>query len=93
MTNLVLIQPKLTEKSLNNQNIYVFTVGLSSTKHQIKAQVEKIYNVKVGQVRTIVSKGKVKLVGKKRVKKRLAHSKKAYITLTKGKIEDFPKNN
>ena len=93
MSNTVLIKPVLTEKSLNKPNIYVFQVNPQSTKPQIKQMVEDTYKVEVSGIKTLVLKGKVKSVGKRRVKKQSKTVKKAYITLSKGKIEDFLKNN
>jgi large subunit ribosomal protein L23 len=93
MSNTVLIKPVLTEKSLNSPDLYVFAVDKKANKHQIKAAVEKVYKVEVKDVRTVTEKGKIKTVGKRRLKKRLPDTKKAYLTLLKGKIEDFPKNN
>ena len=93
MSNTVLIKPVLTEKSLNKASVYVFQVNPQSTKPQIKQMVEDTYKVEVSGIKTLVLKGKVKSVGKRRVKKQSKTVKKAYITLSKGKIEDFLKNN
>ena len=93
MSNTILLKPVLTEKSLNKANLYVFKVDPQANKNQIKEAVEKVYKVKVSDIKTVVVKGKFKIVGKRRLKKRLPTVKKAYLTLSKGKIEDFPKNN
>lgn len=93
MSNTVLLKPVLTEKSLNKTDLYVFKVNKQTNKHQIKEAVEKTYKVEVKEVKTVVLKGKVKVAGKRRLKKHLPDQKKAYITLSRGKIEDFPKNN
>jgi large subunit ribosomal protein L23 len=93
MSKTVIVKPVLTEKSLNNKNVYAFIVDRAATKPQIKVAIEELYKVTVGAVNVLVSKGKVKLVGKKRVRKTETSTKKAYITLKKGKIEDFVKNN
>ena len=57
----VIIRPLVTEKS-NHQstvaNAYAFQVHHGANKQQIKAAVEKIYNVKVTDVRTLNRKGK-----------------------------------
>jgi len=55
--------------------------------------IEKNYKVVVAAVRIVVSKGKWKTVGKKRIKKQEALVKKAYVTLKKGKIEEIALNN
>jgi len=92
MSKTVIVKPVLTEKSLNNKNVYAFIVDRVATKPQIKVAIEELYKVTVGAVNVLVSKGKVKLVGKKRVKKTATSTKKAYVTLKKGKIDDFVKN-
>jgi len=57
-----IIAPVITEKAtlLSEQNKVVFRVPLHATKKDIKEAVEKLFNVKVGAVNTIVRKGKTK---------------------------------
>ncbi len=87
----IIIKPLITEKisQLSDaQNKYGFQVLLSATKTQIKAAVEKIYDVKVVNIRTTITPGKTKRAGN-RVKK-LSKTKKAIIALKDGqKIEFF----
>jgi len=57
----VIIKPLVTEKSTHQQttrNTYAFEVDPAANKHQIKLAVEKLYNVKVADVRTMNRKGK-----------------------------------
>ena len=57
----VIIKPLITEKSTHQQttrNAYAFQVHAAASKPQIKAAVEKIYEVKVIDVRTMNRKGK-----------------------------------
>ena len=57
----VIIKPLITEKSTHQQttrNAYAFQVNPAASKQQIKAAVEKIYEVKVVDVRTMNRKGK-----------------------------------
>jgi large subunit ribosomal protein L23 len=57
----VIIKPLITEKSTHQQttrNAYAFRVHPEANKHQIKNAVEKIYAVKVLDVRTMNRKGK-----------------------------------
>lgn len=57
----VIIRPLVTEKSTHQQqtrNSYAFQVHRDANKPQIKQAVEKIYNVKVVDVRTMNRKGK-----------------------------------
>ena len=57
----VIIKPLVTEKSTHQQatrNAYAFQVHKDANKPLIKNAVEKIYNVKVVDVRTMNRKGK-----------------------------------
>ena len=57
----VIIKPLITEKSTHQQttrNAYAFQVHANASKPQIKQAVEKIYEVKVVDVRTMNRKGK-----------------------------------
>jgi large subunit ribosomal protein L23 len=59
-TNII-IKPLVTEKSTHRQttrNEYVFQVTPNATKPEIRKAVEKLYEVKVIDVRTINRKGK-----------------------------------
>jgi len=67
----VIIKPLVTEKSTHLQttrNAYAFEVNGESNKLQIKDAVEKLYNVKVMDVRTMVRKGKPRRTKTKVVK-------------------------
>ena len=60
-TTNVIIKPLVTEKSTHQQatrNAYAFQVHAGANKQQIKQAVEKIYDVKVTDVRTMTRKGK-----------------------------------
>jgi large subunit ribosomal protein L23 len=80
-----MLKPILTEKSLNDakEGRYTFFVSRLMTKHQIKNQIESVFNVKVQKVRTIKiqSEKKKNIHGKKRI---ITQKKKAMINL-KGK--------
>ena len=57
----VIIKPLVTEKSTHQQqtrNAYAFQVHADANKYQIKDAVEKLYHVKVVDVRTMNRKGK-----------------------------------
>ena len=57
----VIIKPLVTEKSTHQQatrNAYTFQVHASANKSEIKKAVEKLYEVKVRDVRTQNRKGK-----------------------------------
>ena len=60
-SNSVIIKPLVTEKSTHQQatrNSYAFQVNPVANKHQIKDAIERQYNVKVVDVRTMNRKGK-----------------------------------
>ncbi len=62
----VLIRPLVTEKGTHQsqtRNSYAFEVNVKANKAQIKQAVEKIYNVKVLEVRTANRKGKPRRTG------------------------------
>ena len=57
----VIIKPLVTEKSTHQQttrNAYTFKVHLTANKSEIKKAIEKLYEVKVREVRTQNRKGK-----------------------------------
>ena len=58
----VLLSPVITEKATmaSELNKVVFKVAGSATKPQIKEAVEKLFDVKVKSVNTLVRKGKTK---------------------------------
>jgi len=59
----VIIAPVVTEKATmaSEHNKVVFKVASKATKPQIKEAVEKLFDVKVKNVNTLVRKGKTKL--------------------------------
>ncbi len=59
--NAIIIKPLITEKSThqqNTRNAYAFQVNPAANKQQIRNAVEKLYDVKVVDVRTMNRKGK-----------------------------------
>jgi large subunit ribosomal protein L23 len=77
-----------TEKSARSEahSKYLMLVDKCANKIQIKRAVEEIYKVKVSDVNTYVSKGKLKRV--RRQEGRTPDVKKAVVTLKEGqKIE------
>jgi large subunit ribosomal protein L23 len=93
----ILKKPLVTEKyaALNEKlNQYGFIVDRKATKEQIKAEIEKVYEVAVTGVRTMVYAGKVKNRYTKRnfVTGRTPGFKKAIVTLKDGDQIDFYSN-
>jgi len=86
----VLIKPLITEKASmagEKANRYGFQVALKSNKHQIKDAVEKLYDVKVLNVKTQVAPGKPKRFGN--VIKKTSKTKKAFVQLGEGQRIEF----
>ncbi|MBU3071571.1 MULTISPECIES: 50S ribosomal protein L23 [Pseudomaricurvus] len=86
----VLLGPVISEKAANAgdaSNQVVFKVLRDGTKQEVKAAVEKLFNVKVEEVRTLLVKGKTKRtrhgLGKR------SDWKKAYVRLAEGQEIDF----
>ncbi|CAK8713272.1 MAG: LSU ribosomal protein L23P [Candidatus Electronema aureum] len=81
-------EPCLTEKSnqlQETQGTLTFKVAPEANKIEIRKAVEQLFDVKVSSVRTVAMRGKKKRVGAKSVG-RTSDWKKAYITLSEGKI-------
>ena len=76
--------PVITEKAtmLSEHNKVVFKVAKTATQPQIKAAIEKLFDVKVKSVNTLVTEGKMK-VFRGRLGQR-ADVKKAVVTLEDG---------
>ena len=84
----VIVAPHITEKAtlLSEHNAVVFKVTGSSTKPQIKAAVEALFDVKVLNVNTLVQKGKTKRWKGKPYTR--SDFKKAIVTLAEGQSID-----
>ena len=80
----VIVAPVITEKATmaSEYNKVVFKVAPKATKPQIKEAVEKLFDVKVKSVNTLVRKGKTKVfrgnLGSQ------SDSKRAVVTLEEG---------
>lgn len=90
----VLMRPLVTEKStaLSSANKYIFEVDMRANKPQIRAAVEKAFDVTVTGVNVMVMKGKPKGGGRRTGRKATYASdwKKAVVTLSpEDKIEIF----
>ena len=65
----------------------VFEVARDANKIEVKQAVEKLFKVKVTQVRTLVARGKMKRIG--RFSGRRPSWKKAFVTLKPGDNIEF----
>ena len=86
----VVKRPIISEKSTAQAEIarrYAFEVAVQANKAEIRDAVQKMFNVKVKDVRTMVMHGKLKRVGRFEVKR--SNWKKALVTLAEGQKIDF----
>ncbi|UCD71146.1 MAG: 50S ribosomal protein L23 [Syntrophobacterales bacterium] len=86
----IIISPLVTEKSTTQreaQNQYSFKVNKMANKIEIKEAVERIFKVKVNEVRTTTMRGKVKRLGRRFGKR--PDWKKAIVTVKEGDRIDF----
>ncbi|MBR6948624.1 MAG: 50S ribosomal protein L23 [Bacilli bacterium] len=81
--------PVITEKSqiAKSNGQYTFKVDPKANKTEIKEAIEKLFNVKVKQIRTINVKVKKRRVG--RYTGLTNRSKKAIVTLEEGQTIDL----
>jgi large subunit ribosomal protein L23 len=84
----VIVAPVVTEKATaaSEHGKVIFHVRGDATKPSIKAAVEKLFNVKVEKVNTLVHKGKVKHFRGRRGLQ--SDVKKAIVTLAAGQSID-----
>jgi large subunit ribosomal protein L23 len=80
----VIVSPVITEKATmaTESNKVIFNVHKGASKAQIKAAVEKLFDVKVERVNTLLRKGKTKAF--RGVRGTQSDVKKAIVTLAEG---------
>ncbi|MBS1858677.1 MAG: 50S ribosomal protein L23 [Acidobacteria bacterium] len=87
----VIQRPLVTEKGVikkDEERTLCFQVSAEANKTQVKAAVEKLFKVKVAEVRTATFEGKLRRRG--RFVGHRSDWKKAYVKLKKGeKVPDF----
>ena len=85
----VIRAPLVTEKStmVSESNQVMFKVAMTATKPDIKEAVERLFNVKVLAVNTLIRKGKAKRF--RGVNGRQSDFKKAIVTLEEGQTIDI----
>ena len=87
----VLLRPLVTEKGVtkkDSEGTLCFEVSAEATKTEVKAAVEKLFKVKVAEVRTANFEGKLRRRG--RFAGYRSDWKKAYVKLKAGeKVPDF----
>lgn len=89
----IIRKPIITEKAmkLGEKNQYVFEVDRKANKIEIKKFIEKLFEVDVKSIRTVITKGKVKSRFTRKGIQRgtTATKKKAYITVKEGQTIDL----
>ena len=94
----IIKKPIITEKATaasEQSNSFTFEVARTANKLQIKGAVEKMYNVKVTDVRTITyggGKSSVKFTNKGVVEQPNKVSKRAIVTVATGETIDLFNN-
>jgi large subunit ribosomal protein L23 len=86
----IIKRPLITEKSNLQREAgqtVTFEVARDANKIEIKQAIEQAFKVKVKDVRTMVTAGKAKRVGRTVGKRSTV--KKAYVTLAEGSIDFF----
>jgi large subunit ribosomal protein L23 len=80
----IIIAPVITEKATNasERNQVMFRVVRTATKPAIKEAVEKLFDVKVKHVNTLIRKGKTRMFRGRRGE--LSDVKNAIVTLEEG---------
>ena len=84
----IIVSPVVTEKATlaSEHNKVLFKVASKATKPQIKEAVERLFDVKVVSVNTLLTKGKVKMFRGRRGQR--SDVKKAVVTLAEGQSID-----
>lgn len=86
----ILLEPHISEKAAmgaENAAQHVFKVRTDASKPEIKAAIEKLFNVSVDQVQVMNVKGKTKRFG--RSMGRRSDWKKAVVRLASGQDIDY----
>ncbi|MEM7369240.1 MAG: 50S ribosomal protein L23 [Bacteroidota bacterium] len=95
---IVLKRPIITEKTADytekGLNKYAFEVNMKATKEQIRREIERVYEVEVEDVNTMIVRGKSRSRYTKRgvIKGKSPNYKKAIVTLVEEDEIDFYKH-
>jgi large subunit ribosomal protein L23 len=85
----IILKPVITERTTilkEMSNKFVFEVDPRANKREIRAAIEKLFNVTVKDIKTSIIRGKVKTVFMRggRFEGKRPNRKKAIVTLVKG---------
>ena len=88
----IIRKPLVTEKSMSSQQkaVYTFIVDDRATKPEIRFAIEQAFKaqkISVGQIRTMVVKGKKKRMKNQVLEGKRKNWKKAFVTLNEGRLD------
>lgn len=92
MKTYLVRKPIITEKSVmqaQTQNVYLFEVHHRANKDQVKEIIQKMFDVTVESVRTVMQPVKIKRTGRKRVAVASVPKKKAFVKVKDGQKIDL----
>lgn len=91
MTNLDLLKPVITEKSMRlaQSGQFTFNVTLSATKNSVASAISNLFKVDVVNVNIIKLKAKTRRSGKRRLPSLSPSKKKAIVTLKSGQMIEY----
>ena len=87
----IVVKPIVTEQSMSmqEQDCYVFEVNMKTSKGAVSKEIERLYNVKVEEVRTMIMPGKKRRLLKTRRFTKTRKWKKAIVKLKAGQKLDL----
>lgn len=87
----VFLRPIITEKSFEkaNRGWYTFGVGQNLNKNQARKLIEKVFNVKVEEIKSLVQKGDTKRSRRTRKLVKAPDFKKVVVKLAKDQKIDL----
>ena len=88
-TDMVLIKPIVTEKTVAMKGKHVFSVHPDATKSDVKKALKDFYGLDIKKVNIIRIPEKTKIVKRGQVARKRAPLKKAVVTLVSDKTLDF----
>lgn len=87
----ILIKPVITEKTMGmtKKNWYTFAVPVEKNKNDVKELIEKIFKVKVLDIKSLIVKGKNKRSLKSKKMRSFSDWKKIMVLLKEGQKIDL----
>ena len=85
----IVLSPRISEQTFaqSANNVYVFTVDPTANRNEVKAEIERQFDVTVTKINAAIVKGKKKASNRKRVRPVYGNRKdvkKVYVTLKEG---------